>query len=132
VIAFDLVGETWQPDQMRQQRRGMGGRLYGVAYPLIDKACSRRKRAYIRRAVAEYCLEQATQHKPYNWHVLDPERETAFYCSQLAYKAYQPFEIDLNTERGIPNWPLLRSIVFPQEIWSGCAHRRPQNRPRPT
>ena len=125
VIAFDLPGETWQADRMRRQRGGMGGRLYGIAYPLLDTSYTQREKTRIRRAVADYCLEQAALHKPYNWYVLDPERESAFYCSQLAYKAYQPFEIDLNTERGVPDLPLLRPIVFPQEIWSGCMHRMP-------
>jgi len=128
VLVFDLAGKTWQAERMRQQRRGMGGRLYGVAYPLWDSRYSQRDRTEIRNAVARYCLEQAATHKPYNWNVLDPEREDAFYCSQLAYKAYRPFQIDLNSERGIPDRPLLRSIVFPQEIWSSCAHRRPPTR----
>jgi uncharacterized protein YycO len=128
VIAFDLAGKTWQAEPLRQQRRGMGGTLYGVAYPLWDSRYSRNERIQIRTEVARYCLEQAEMNKPYNWNVLDSEREDAFYCSQLAYKAYRPFEIDLNSERGIPNRPLLRSIVFPQEVWSGCAHRRPPHR----
>ena len=128
VIAFELAGETWQADRMWRQRGGMAGQLYGIAYPLQSGAYSQHQQAHIRSVVAHYCLEQAAMHKPYNWNVLDPERENAFYCSQLAYKAYQPFEIDLNTERGIPDLPMLRSVVFPQEVWSGCAHSRPPHR----
>jgi uncharacterized protein YycO len=77
-----------------------------------------------RPAVAAYCLRQAAARRPYNWRYCDAERADAFYCSQLAYKAYQPFEVNLNSEQGIPDRPLVRGVVFPQEVWSGCVHRR--------
>jgi uncharacterized protein YycO len=50
--------------------------------------------------------------------------EDAFYCSQLAYKAYLKEGIDLNTGKGVPHFPGMESIVFPQEIWSGCEHEK--------
>jgi uncharacterized protein YycO len=55
---------------------------------------------------------------------LDSMTEDAFYCSQLAYKAYLREGIDLNTGKGIQNFPGMESIIFPQEIWSGCKHER--------
>jgi hypothetical protein len=132
VIDFWLTGNTWEVEGLCQQRGGLAGQLYGVAYPLVGTAYSRRERMRIRRAVAGYCLVQAAEHKPYNWRFGNPEREDAFYCSQLAYKAYRPFGVNLNTERGIPPVPLLRSVVFPQEVWSGCAHRRSPGAARTT
>ena len=33
-------------------------------------------------------------------------------------------DIDLNTNIGVPNLPFSDRIIFPQEIWNGCAHRR--------
>jgi len=125
VIDFELPGNTWAVDGLRRQRSGLAGQFHGVAYPLRGTAYSWQERARIRAAIANYCLSQAAERKPYNWNVVNPEREDAFYCSQLAYKAYQPFDVNLNTERGIPHLPLLHSVVFPQEVWSGCVHRRP-------
>jgi uncharacterized protein YycO len=74
--------------------------------------------------VADYCLAQAAANKPYNLNFFDPDTERAFYCSQLAYKAYIAHGIDLNTGQGVPDIPGTSSIVFPQEIWSGCQHQR--------
>jgi hypothetical protein len=124
VIAFELAGNVWEVASLREQRGGLMGQLYGVAYPLLGTTYSQHEGSRIRAAIAGYCLRQAAEHKPYNWIVVNPEREDAFYCSQLAYKAYQPFQVNLNSERGIPDWPLLRSVVFPQEVWSGSVHRR--------
>jgi uncharacterized protein YycO len=67
----------------------------------------------------------AKARKPYNLNFLNSKTEKAFYCSQLAYKAYLRDGIDLNTEKGVPKIPGTKSIIFPQEIWSGCAHKRP-------
>ena len=76
----------------------------------------------IRQAVAEYCLAQVG--KPYNINFLNPDTERAFYCSQLAYKAYLPHGIDLNTDHGVPHIIGSHRIVFPNEIWSGCQRQR--------
>ncbi len=122
VIAFRIEGDTWVPERMRKRRGELMGRLYGVAYPLAGQRISRRAESRIRAYIARYCLEQAEAGKPYNLNLLNPDTERAFYCSQLAYRAYLPVGIDLNSELGIPSLPGLRSIVFPQEVWSGCAH----------
>ena len=130
VIAFDLQGETWSVEKMAKQRGRLMGALYGIAYPLRDTNYSIKDLAAIRSQVARYCLAQARAKKPYNPNYFNPQTEAAFYCSQLAYKAYLPYGIDLNTEQGVPDIKAIRSIVFPQEIWSGCAHQSvPQARP---
>ena len=88
---------------------------------------SEEEEAQIRSSVADYCLAQAAANKPYNLNFLDSQTEDAFYCSQLAYKAYLPHGIDLNSGQGVPNVKGTSRIIFPQEIWSGCIHRRAMN-----
>ena len=75
----------------------------------------------VRGVVAAYCLAQLG--KPYNLNFLDAETENAFYCSQLAYKAYQRVGINLNTGLAMEQLPGTNAIIYPQEIWSGFAHR---------
>lgn len=125
VITFDMKGDAWDPMEMKD-RRGLLDTLYGIAYPLADKNFSTERENEIREGVARYCLEQAAVEKPYNINFFDPKTEKAFYCSQLAYKAYMQFGIDLNSGKGAPPIPGTSAIVFPQEIWSGCVNRRPR------
>jgi uncharacterized protein YycO len=54
----------------------------------------------------------------------DSATEKRFYCSQLAYQAYLQQGIDLNSNLGVPDLPGTASIIFPQELWSGCPNRR--------
>jgi uncharacterized protein YycO len=122
VIVFEAEGGVWKPETMMKQRALLVDQLYGVAYPLADKRLTAQEEERVRAGVADYCLRQAAARKPYNLNILNPDTEEAFYCSQLAYKAYLPYGINLNTGRGVPNLPGTSSIVFPQEIWSGCAH----------
>ena len=131
VIAFDLRGETWSPERMVGQRGRLLGALQGIAYPLRGTGQPAEDLATIRSQVAQYCLAQAQAKKPYNPNYFNPRTEAAFYCSQLAYKAYLPHGIDLNTEKGVLDIKAIRSVVFPQEIWSGCAHQSaPRASPR--
>jgi uncharacterized protein YycO len=109
---------------MEAERGPLLDNLYGVAYPLAGLSLSNEEEAGIRKRVATYCLRQAAARKPYNLIFLDSGTENAFYCSQLAYKAYLREGIDLNTSKGLPCLPGMHSIVFPQEIWSGCEHAR--------
>jgi hypothetical protein len=51
--------------------------------------------------------------------------EGAFYCSQLAYKAYQQVGINLNTGWALDHIVGTSQIIFPQEIWSGFPRRVP-------
>jgi hypothetical protein len=125
VITFDMKGNAWDPMEMKD-RRGLLDTLYGIAYPVAGRNISGERESEIREGVARYCLAQAAVEKPYNINFFDPKTEKAFYCSQLAYKAYMQFDIDLNSEIGAP--PILgtAAIVFPQEIWGGCVNRRPK------
>ena len=124
VILFEVPGQEWEPDQMATQR-GLVDELYGVAYPLAKANLSQDEEENARRAVAEYCLAQVG--KPYNLNFLNSGTDQAFYCSQLAYKAYLEIGLDLNTNIGVPPIPLTESIIFPQEIYSGCSHQRAPN-----
>lgn len=123
VIIFKIENHTWDADKM-VDFRGMIDTLYGVAYPLQEIPRTQDEITEIRESVAEYCLRQAVLNKPYNLNFLDSSTENAFYCSQLAYKAYLKNDIDLNTQQGVPQIPATESIIFPQEIWSGCYHKR--------
>jgi hypothetical protein len=123
VISFEMKDHRWDAARMLRQR-GFIDVVYGVAYPLEGKDPSEAKAVGIREGVAAYCLEQARLEKPYNLNFLDSSTEEAFYCSQLAYAAYLRQGIDLNTNKGIPRIPGTESIIFPQEIWSGCRHKR--------
>lgn len=98
-------------------------RFYGVVYPLADLGLAPDDERGIRENVARFCLEQATFSKPYNLNFFDPDTDGAFYCSQLIYKAYLAEGINLNTNQGTPAG-LFAAIVFPQELWDTCAHRK--------
>ena len=124
VITFEIADSSWAPSKMIKHRGRFLDRLYGVAYPLVGRGFSQKEETRIRISVAEYCLRQAAAEKPYNINFLDADTEDGFYCSQLAYKAYLPHGIDLNTGLGVPNLPGTSGIVFPQEIWEGCWNRR--------
>jgi hypothetical protein len=50
----------------------------------------------------------------------DTETEEAFYCSQLAYRAYIRHGINLNSDYCIPLIPESKKIVFPVDIWDSC------------
>jgi hypothetical protein len=124
VITFDVAGNTWDASEMIRTRGPILDALYGVAYPLAGRSLSGKDEAGIREAVATYCLTQAEAGKPYNIMFVDSTTEDAFYCSQLAYRAYLNEGIDLNTGRGVPRVPGTESIVMPQEIWNGCEHEK--------
>lgn len=119
VITFEAKNRKWNAFEMEPQR-SLIDTLYGVAYPLRDKIFSEDAEAKIRKRVADHCLAQAEARKPYNFNFFDSQTDDAFYCSQLAYKAYLRHDIDLNTGKGVPNIPGTDSVIFPQEIWSGC------------
>ncbi len=123
VITFETSGEVWDYSTMLNQR-GVRDHLIGVAYPLEGRNLPEDELARIRVDVASYCLKQAAAEKPYNMNFFDSKTEDAFYCSQLAYLAYRRNGIDLNTGIGVPDLPFSERIVFPQEIWNGCHHRR--------
>lgn len=122
VITFEMPGLRWQSEKILVSRGLLVDDLYGIVYPLKDMNLNTVDEMHIREGVAAYCL--ANLGKPYNLNFLDAEREDAFYCSQLAYKAYQPFGINMNTGLAMDNLPGSDHIVFPQEIWNGFPHHR--------
>jgi hypothetical protein len=124
VITFETGSDRWDAAQMMSQR-GIEDRLYGIAYPLEGRGFDQQEENVIRESVGRYCLEQARMRKPYNLNFFNSATEKAFYCSQLAYKAYLHHGIDFNTGRGVPDIPWTDRIIFPQEVWESCAHRRP-------
>lgn len=123
VVDFIMPGGVWD-SQALFERRLLLDTFYGVAYPLAGRNFPPQEEQRIRSVVARFCLEKVADSKPYNLNFLNPERELAFYCSQLVYKAYRAHGIDLNTNQEVPTGPLLDKIVFPQEIWNACQHRR--------
>ena len=124
VITFEIQEQIWDAEKMKPQRGLFIDTLYGVAYPLEGRGLDEVKATNIREKVALFCLKQAELGKPYNINFLDSSTQSAFYCSQLAYKAYLEQGIDLNTRIGIPDIPGTESIIFPQEIWNSCVHRQ--------
>lgn len=121
VISYTVPHGSWDSASMIKMRGLILDEFYGVAYPLARLETSEEEEMLIRKRVVEYCLSQVG--KPYNLNFLDPDREDAFYCSQLIYKAYLPFGINLNTGLVIEMVPGTNQIIYPQEIWSGCPHR---------
>jgi hypothetical protein len=123
VITFTLKDQVWLAERLLDQRQIID-RLYGVAYPLQGRGLARAAESRIRQNVADYCLNQAAAAKPYNFNFFNAETEASFYCSHLIYKAYLAQGFNLNTGLGVPELPGSEGIIFPQELWSGCVHRR--------
>jgi hypothetical protein len=122
VYEFHLGGNRWAPRKMYKYRGRFKDDLVGIAYPLQGRGLSETDEKHIRQNVAEFCLGQVD--KPYNINFLNPDSDKAFYCSQLAYKAYLPHGINLNTDHGVPHVIGSHRIVFPNEIWRGCYRQR--------
>jgi hypothetical protein len=128
VISFDIPNGIWNTERMALQRGLLFDTFYGVTSPIDGLPVSEEEASEMRSRVAAYCLAQLG--KSYNLNFLNPETEDAFYCSQLAYKAYQQIGIDLNTGLAMEQLPGTNAIVYPQEIWNGFPHqeeRRPNS-----
>jgi len=121
VTTFNVPHGIWDTERMALQRGLLFDTLYGVSSPLDGLQLSEEEEYGMRQKVAEYCLAQLG--KPYNLNFLNSESEESFYCSQLAYKAYQQIGIDLNTGLAMEQLPGTNAIVYPQEIWNGFSHR---------
>jgi len=121
VITFDVPHGHWDTERMALQRGLLFDTLYGVASPLDGLQLSENDEYEMRIKVASYALSQVG--KPYNLNFLNAETEDSFYCSQLAYKAYQQIGINLNTGLAMEQLPGTNAIVYPQEIWNGFSHR---------
>lgn len=121
VVTFELHDNLWQSEHSMPERGMLVDTLYGISYPLAGIGLNKEQEDEIRQGVYHFCLAQLG--KPYNLNFLDPDRDDALYCSQLAYKAYLPFGINLNTGLCIEQLPGTNQIIYPQEIWNGCEHR---------
>ena len=124
VVIFNAHDEKWDANTMADERGSIRDTFFGAVYPLENSGKSHEEIARARIDIANYCIEQANSNKPYNVNFLNSATEDAFYCSQLAFKAYQRHGIDLNTNNGLPGIPFTESIVFPQEIWDGDFTKR--------
>lgn len=122
VSTFEVKDGRWDGAGMMSQRGLLVDTFYGGVYPLEERGLSKAAQLVVREDIAAYCLAQLG--KPYNINYLNSETEEAFYCSQLAYKAYQRHGINLNTGMVMPNIPGTDKIIFPQEIWLGFKHFR--------
>ena len=121
VITFDVPNGQWNTERMALQRGLLFDTFYGVVSPIDGLPVSEEEEVEIRTRIAAYCLAQIG--KPYNLNFLKTEAEESFYCSQLAYKAYQQIGINLNTGLAMEQLPGTNAIVYPQEIWNGFSHR---------
>ncbi len=121
VITFNVPSGRWDTERMARQRGLLFDTFYGVAAPLAEIGLSEGEEFEMRTTVAAYCLAQVG--KPYNLNFLNTETEEAFYCSQLAYKAYEQIGINLNTGLAMEQLPGTNAIIYPQEIWNGFSHR---------
>jgi hypothetical protein len=122
VIKFTVFNGVWDTERMARRRGHLFDTFYGVASPLDGLGVSEEEEHQMRQTVAAYCLAQIG--KPYNLNFLNAETEESFYCSQLAYKAYQQVGINLNTGLAMEQLPGTNNIVYPQEIWDGFSHRQ--------
>ncbi len=121
VTLFSVHKGIWDSEKMTDERGFLIDTFYGVASPLGNLELSEDEEIHMRTKVADYCLAQIG--KPYNLNFLNAESDKAFYCSQLAYKAYQQVGIDLNTGLAMEQLPGTNYIIYPQEIWDGSAHK---------
>ena len=119
VITFNVPHGN---ERMARQRGLLFDTFYGIVSPLDTLGVPEEEEITLRKAVVNYILAQVG--KPYNLNFLNPETEDAFYCSQLAYKAYQSIGIDLNTGLAMEQLPGTNQIIYPQEIWDGFSHRQ--------
>jgi cell wall-associated NlpC family hydrolase len=122
VITFNVPRGHWNTERMARQRGLLFDTFYGVASPLDGIGLSDGEEFEMRSTVAAYCLAQVG--KPYNLNFLNTETEEAFYCSQLAYKAYEQIGINLNTGLAMEQLPGTNAIIYPQEIWNGFSHQQ--------
>ena len=121
VVTFEVPQGRWDTERMALQRGLLFDTFYGVVSPLDRLQVSEEEEYELRARIASFCLAQVG--KPYNLNFLKSDSEDAFYCSQLAYKAYQQIGFDLNTGLAMEQIPGTNAIIYPQEIWNGFSRR---------
>ena len=129
VIKFTAFRGQWDAERMARRRGHLFDTFYGIVSPLDTLGLGEEEEHEMRMKVAAYCLAQVG--KPYNLNFLYSNTEDSFYCSQLAYKAYQQVGIDLNTGLAMEQLPGTNAIIYPQEIWNGFSHRTVQSNQHP-
>jgi hypothetical protein len=112
VITFGVHNHHWDAASMFKQRN-MTDRLYGIAYPLAERGLSEKDVNRIRLDVAQYCLRQAKEGKPYNLNFQDCDSQEAFYCSQLAYKALYKARDQSQYRKGHPEYSIFQKYRVP-------------------
>lgn len=128
VLLFDMPGGRWEAERVASER-WLVDTLVGVAYPLADRSAPGLSDEDVRAAVADYCALQAAEDKPYNINFFDPNTNAAFYCSQLIYKAYLEFGLDVSmpANTSISHTP---HIVVPQMLWQSSKQLRAKHPPQ--
>jgi hypothetical protein len=121
VIKFTVFDGKWNTEKMARRRGLLFDTFYGIVSPLDGLGLAEEEEHEMRSKIADYCRAQVG--KPYNLNFINSETGDAFYCSQLAYKAYQQVGIDLNTGLAMEQLPGTNTIIYPQEIWGGFHHR---------
>jgi len=123
VVSFEFSNKRWNAKKMYPQRELLD-KLIGIAYPLAKRGLPREAMEQIRMGVAHFCLTQAIDEKPYNPIYFAPQMDAAYYCSQLIYKAYLAYGIDLSMGPSITPVPNDAQIVLPQAIWQNVHKRK--------
>jgi hypothetical protein len=119
VEVVEFASDSWDAVNHGKERL-LVDQLIGIGDPIAGRGISATRENEIRENVIAYCLRQARDEKAYNFNVFNPETDGAFYCSQLAYKAYKTEGIDLHPQaEKRPNSPLA-AIVFPENLWNAC------------
>ena len=121
VTPFSVQDGIWDAEKMTAERGFLIDTFHGVVSPFKNLKLPEDDEIRQRKIVADYCLSNIG--KPYNLNFLNAETDRSFYCSQLAYKAYQQVGIDLNTGLAMEQLPGTNAIIYPQEIWDGFAHK---------
>lgn len=123
VTVLEMPGITWDARALVRQRILLDT-LIGVAYPLAGRDLLATEEDRVRASVADWCLAQSAEDRPFNFNLLDASNPERAYCSQLIAEAYRREGIDLDSNIGVPKASIFRKAVFPEEIWNASVHRR--------
>lgn len=119
VVVVEMQGDKWDGIRYGKERL-LVDELIGVGDPIAGRGIASERENEIRENVVAYCLEQARERKPYNLNFFNPEKDGAFYCSQLVYKAYETQAINLHVHIGESADSPFASLVFPEDVWNAC------------
>lgn len=123
VICFEVPDGRWDAERMSTTRWLLDTPI-GIGDPLAGRDLTAAEEARIRAGVADYCLAQAAADKPYNFNFFNPDTDSAFYCSQLIFKAYLEFGIDLSNGHSLQATLSPDVIIFPEELWRNARQIR--------